>query len=408
MKQSSKTITMLAVVLLASFFVFSHAALAAEAVNIGVIYPLTGAAGFVGQDALRGIELAADQMNSQGGIKVGGKSYVFKIRSYDDEATPAKSVVGLQKLKDLYDIPVVIMMFSGPSLAVIENNAQLGVLWTGMSMHPNICKVGNPLVIRHNCPITDTAKAVAKRIVAMGFKTCAHLCSIDDWGRNWDTQVTQGLEGAGAKVLTHEWLDERTHVDFRSQLTKIKALNSDALFVAAHDEVAAMITLQARELGLKIPIIHSEGFQAKGWEIVGPAKLDGVYYTNNSGLPVVKADYPKKWTFSEKAIQYMNANPNVAREAYAEAFKKKFPDVTMAAYGYASYENVWALMMAMEKGQTVKDPHKIRKSMYEVMPLPKVRMTMGVIGYTPEGDGIMAPEIMGFREGVWRFPKEMK
>ncbi len=406
MRYASLKVTTLAVFLLASFFVFNQATMAAEQVKIGVIYPLSGAAGFVGQDALRGIELAVDQMNSQGGIKVGGKNYLFKVQSYDDEATPAKSVVGLQKLKDLHDIPVVVMMFSGPSLAVIENNAQLGVLWTGMSMHPDITKAGNPLIIRHNCPITDTAKAVAKSIVGMGFKTSAHLCSIDDWGRGWDKMVTQGVEEGGAKVLTHEWLDERTHVDFRSQLTKIKGLSPDVMFVAAHDEVAAMITLQAREIGLKIPIIHSEGFQQKGWEIVGRDKLSGCYYTNNAGLPLTKADYPRNWTFDEQAMKYMADHPNAAREAYAEAFKKKFPNVTMAAYGFASYENIWALMLAMEKAQTVKDPQEIRKHMYKVMPLPEVRMTMGVIGYTPEGDGVMSPEIMEFRDGIWKFSKE--
>jgi len=373
-------------------------------VNIGVIYPLSGAAGFVGQDALRGIELAVEQINSQGGITVKGKKYLFEIRSYDDEATPAKSVIGLRKLKDRYDIPVVVMMFSGPSLAVIENNVDLNILWTGMAMHPDITNSGNPLVIRHNCPITDTAKRVAKRLADFGYKQVAHLCSIDDWGRGWDQNVTKVFETGGGKTIAHEWLDERTDVDFRAQLTKIKGLNADALFIAAHDEVAAMITRQARELGLQIPLIHSEGFQQKGWELVGPKNMDGCYYTNNSGLPLTVADYPKNWPFTPEAKAYMEKHPNIARKTYAKAFDEKYPDKTMAAYGFVSYENQWVVNLAMEKAQTVTDPKAIRKAMYEVLPLKPELMTFGVKGYTENGDGIMTPELMEFREGIWRFP----
>jgi branched-chain amino acid transport system substrate-binding protein len=360
----------------------------------------------VGNDALRGIELAVSEFNEQGGITVKGKTYKFKVRSYDDEATPAKSVVGLERLKSLYEIPVVEMMFSGPSLAVVEKNVDLNVLWTGMSMHPDITKIGNPLVMRHNVPISFAAEEVGRTISKMGFKNIANLCSIDDWGRGWDTMVTEAMEAGGGNVIAHEFLDERSEVDFRPQLTKLKNLNPEALFIAAHDEVAAMITMQARELGLKIPLIHSEGFQQKAWEIVGQEYLDGCYYTVISGLPLTQADYPEGWSFSNENIEYMEKNPNVGRKAYFEAFNKKFPDDTLAAYGFISYENTWVVIEAMKHAQSVDDPYAIRKAMYEVMPPPKEKMTFGIIDYTKEGDGIAEVAVFGFRDGIWRLPEE--
>jgi branched-chain amino acid transport system substrate-binding protein len=393
--------------LAATVFLCSGLAAAAEKVNIGVIYPLSGAAGFVGQDALRGIELAVDQANSQGGVTVDGQKYELEVRSYDDEATPAKSVQGLRRLKSMYDIPVVIMMFSGPTLAVIENNEDLGVLWTGMSMHPDITEQGNELVMRHNCTISDVGKVVGREILNMGFTTTAHLCSTDDWGRGWDEAVTEVIESKeGAEVLAHEFLDERSDVDMRAQLTKIKGLDPDALFIAAHDEVAAMITQQARELGLEMPLVHSEGFQQRGWEIVGPENLDGCYYVNVGGKPLIREDYPDDWPFSDKNLAYMKKHPNKARKAYVEAFKEKFPKKTIAAYGFASYENTWALKKAMEEAQSVDDPYAIREAMYEVMPLSEKKTTMGVVGYTENGNGIMNPVLMEYKDGIWRIVKD--
>ena len=91
-------------------------------VVIGYIGPLTGGAAFLGVDALNGCLLAAEEINAAGGITVAGQKYKVKIESYDDEATPAKAVTGLRKLKDLYYIPVVVANVSGSVLALLEIN----------------------------------------------------------------------------------------------------------------------------------------------------------------------------------------------------------------------------------------------------------------------------------------------
>src|SRR4051812_35744784 len=52
---------------------------AAGTVNIGYTGPLSGPAAFYGERTLNGVKMAAEEINSAGGIEVGGKKYNLNI-----------------------------------------------------------------------------------------------------------------------------------------------------------------------------------------------------------------------------------------------------------------------------------------------------------------------------------------
>ena len=134
-------------------------------VHIGFVAPLTGGAAFLGVDSLNGCLLAAEEINAAGGITVAGQKYKIKIESYDDEATPAKAVAGLKKLKDLYDIPVVIDNVSGSAMAITEINERMGILWCGFARHQGVTTRGNKLVLRMHQPAPRDNEIVAQGAV---------------------------------------------------------------------------------------------------------------------------------------------------------------------------------------------------------------------------------------------------
>jgi branched-chain amino acid transport system substrate-binding protein len=72
-------------------------------------------------------------------------------------------------------------------------------------------------------------------------------------------------------------------VDFRSQLTNIKNINPNLLFIPGMGKDMALIIKQARELGLSgdsIDIVGGDGFNDFMAEIAGEA-LEGTYFVNH-------------------------------------------------------------------------------------------------------------------------------
>ena len=137
-----------------------------EKINIGLSMPLTGRAAAIGIDTLHGALIAAKEINDEGGVTVAGKQYKVIIREYDDEGVAAKAVAGMQKLKDKYEVPVILESISGSVMAMLERNEKMGILIMGYFKHPDATKRGNKLVLRHqqtaNADAMDLAKGAVK------------------------------------------------------------------------------------------------------------------------------------------------------------------------------------------------------------------------------------------------------
>jgi branched-chain amino acid transport system substrate-binding protein len=102
--------------------------------------------------------------------------------------------------------------------------------------------------------------------------------------------------------------------DFKAQLTALKGKKPDGLYVPGYYTDVALIARQARELGLRQPLMGGDGWDsAKLFEIGGRA-LDGTYYSNH----------------------YSPDDPSPRIQAFVARFKEKYgavPD-TMAALGF--------------------------------------------------------------------------
>jgi len=347
-------------------------------VVIGYIGPLTGGAAFLGVDALNGAMLATDEINAAGGITVAGQKYKIKIESYDDEATPAKAVAGLRKLKDLHDIAVLIDNVSGSAIAITEINERMGILWCGFARHPGITSRGNKLVLRMEGSVTvDTDLAAKGAIEVVKAKTFTVLCDTGDWGRGVRDNFVKAMEAAGAKHLATEWFDMRKDTDFRVQITKVKALNADTVKVIAYDEASGQIVKQCREMGIKVPLIMTTGFQTKGQQIAGPKNIEGC--VNILG--------PSTFDPLPKALVSYRAN-----------FKKKYK-VDAAAYGENNYELVYVIARGMEKAGSVSDAAKIKDGMKAVVPIDKDHRTAWLRKWADNGDGIMWRDVGIYKGG---------
>lgn len=357
------------------------AAVQAADVNIGMIMPTTGRVAFVGIDSLHGAEIAAKEINDNGGLLVAGKRYTVKIRHYNDEASAAKAVAGLQRLKDRYDIPAALCGLSGPTMAMLERNERLGVMLFGFFKHPGATSMGNKLVIRHQKTAETDARLFGGDIYkAISPKTYAMASDSSDYGKAMVKGYREVFKKLGMKEVANEWFDQRTQTDFRGQLTKIRAAKPDIILLTAHDEASAGFVKQAHELGITTPFGLSPGFQSEGLRITGPKLVEG---------------YFKYIEFTSKT-PWPKANTRYRKELFpAMGYKEK-----LAPFGISMYASVHIITRAMQEAGTTTDVYKIRAAVPKVVPLPEKYNTTGASKVHPNGDCDVVGELGVFRNGI--------
>jgi branched-chain amino acid transport system substrate-binding protein len=107
--------------------------------------------------------------------------------------------------------------------------------------------------------------------------------------------------------------------DFNAQLTAIKAAGVDGIFVPGYYTEAALISKQARDLGITVPLFGGDGWEAPELVEIGGAAVNGCYYSTHYSP---QADTPIVRDFVAK---------------FQARYDGETPDA-MAALGYDSLE----------------------------------------------------------------------
>jgi branched-chain amino acid transport system substrate-binding protein len=274
-------------------------------IKIGVAAALTGGAAQYGVAIRNGFQLAADEINAQGGVN-GNKIQLV----VEDEQ--GKKEEGINVFKKLIFQDKVLMVF-GPTLSnsmfaagPVANGAKTVVFGTSVTAS-GITDIG-PYVFRNSVMESDVLPVtVATATKHYKLKQVAVIYGNDD-------AFTKSGYDVFKKVLDDQKLPVTTtetyvkgDVDFKAQLTKIKASNPDAVVCSCLAEEAANIMLQARGLGIKAPFIGGNGFNSpKLFEIsklAGEGTFVGSPWSNTNPAPANKA-------FVAAYVKKYNAEPN--------------------------------------------------------------------------------------------------
>jgi len=313
---------------------------AAKTVKIGVIMPLSGQLSLDGTHEANGVKMAVEDINAQGGIKVGGEAYKIELLVYDDQGIPKESVAAMEKLVTRDGVKMVIGAYTSSSTLAVMPIAQREkvVICSPNSAAEKLTQVGNKWFFRGGVTSPGAVRTITAFIKSLGIKSVVHLAINDDYGRNTAALNKAAQEKIGVKVLAQEYYDHGT-TDFYSVLTKIKGMKPEAIFQVMETKAASIYVRQTKEIVPELPLVDAGGVDpymllkltpdaVAKWQIVsrGPA-LD-----NPKVLPVVKR-YREKY----------NMDP--------------------MSYVFSGYDVMSIFRIAMEKAGTVTDTEKIREAM---------------------------------------------
>jgi branched-chain amino acid transport system substrate-binding protein len=325
---------------------FGHFAQAAKKeIKLGCAISFTGKNSRSGKLYRDSYDMAVEQINKKGGVKVGSDTYQLKIVYYDDESDPTKSSKFVEKLVAEDKVDFLLGPYSSgitiPDSLVAQRYKVPMIEGGGAS--GKIFSRGNKYIFGTLPPAGQYFKSTLEMLKT--FKPAPKTIAILYADDKFDVSVAEGTSELanemGFNVVLHEKYAEAA-TDFNSILTKIKATGVEVVLVAGHTEESLNFTQQAKELNVSPKLISMT---------VGPSEAD---FRKSLGKDAEYIYGVASWSTQMNFIGYLF---NDTKE-FVKLFKEKFnydPDYHNAS-GIA---DVAIFKDAIERAGTL-DKEKVR------------------------------------------------
>ena len=290
-----------------SLFVFSCTKKANDnEIVIGSYSSNTGATATFGVYQLRGTEMAIEEINAKGGIN--GKK--IKHINYDNKSDSDETLAVVNRLISQDKVVAILgEATSGRSKigASVAQQHKVPML-SSSATNPDVTKVGN--YIFRACFIDPFQGYVMAKFMTENLKLKKAAIMRDtknDYSVGLSDIFADKLKGMGGVIVTDVAYQEGD-IDFKSQLTSIKAKGVDAIFVPGYYNEVALIAKQAKELGIKVPLLGGDGWSSpKLYEIAKDA-INGNYFSNHY---TTESKDPKTVDFVKSFKAKFNEVPDV-------------------------------------------------------------------------------------------------
>jgi branched-chain amino acid transport system substrate-binding protein len=250
-----------------------------DKVRIGVFMSLTGDTANFGISSTNGIKLAADEVNSTGGIN--GKQIELLVQDDRSDASEAATIVTKFVTQDqVHAILGEVASSRSIAAAPIAQNAKIPML-TPSSTNPEVTKKGD--YIFRSCFIDPVQGAAIAQFGAKGLNAKRGALMVDrknDYSTGLEKVIKEVFTRLGGQiVITQSY--QAGDQDFNAQITSIKGANPDVIFVPGYYGDVALFAKQARDKGITVPLVGGDGWDSPSLYKIGGAALNGCYFSNH-------------------------------------------------------------------------------------------------------------------------------
>ncbi len=254
-------------------------------IKIGVNAPLTGDIPKVGEGTKYSAEMWADDVNTAGGLEVGGQKYKVDLVVEDNESKAEFAVAANTKLITQDNVLLIIGPQSSKQAVPageVANNDQTPMI-SPWSTNP-ATTLNRPWVFRA-CFLDPFQGPVVANFVTeeFGFTKAAVLYDVaSDYPKGLAEYFKQAWEktnGAGSVVAYKSFTTKDK--DFSAQLTKIKDSGAEFLFTPQYYDEVPLIVKQAHQLGFTAPIVGSDSWGSAELMNLCGADCNGLFFSTH-------------------------------------------------------------------------------------------------------------------------------
>jgi len=345
-----------------------------DSIKVGEFASLTGSEATFGQSSHKGTQLAIDELNATGGVL--GKK--IQLITEDNQSQAGQSSTAVRKLISSDNVVAVLgEVASSRSLEAAPICQQNKIpMISPSSTNPKVTEVGD--YIFRVCfidPFQGTVMANFGR-KTLKMNTAAILSDVkSDYSVGLAKFFKEGFIANGGTIIAEQKYSGGDK-DFNAQLTAIKAANPDGIFVPGYYTEVGLIALQAKQLGITVPLFGGDGWESASLMQIGGAALEGDYYSTH----------------------YSPEDTSLAVQFFVKHFKEKYnetPDA-MAALGY---DSAMILADAMKRAGST-DGAKVRDALVATKNFHAVS---GSITIDPNRNASKPAVILQIKNGAFKY-----
>ncbi len=243
----------------------------AQPIKIGSILPLTGDFAFFGGEILRGEQIALDEAKQDG--------WNVSLISEDDQSSPTQSVNAANKLVQSDKVKTVLTatLQEVKPMTTTFNNSTVPLLATWDS-NDYIKTAGKNIFTIGFSTEAGGQKMADYAYNTLGLRNVAVMNALDEWSSLVASAFTKEFTKLGGKIALTEEV-QPSQKEFRTQIAKIKAANSDGLYAPLLPTTIGPLLKEMKELALTKPFMTGDSFSSDELATANGG-AEGIYFTN--------------------------------------------------------------------------------------------------------------------------------
>ncbi len=322
-----------------------------DRIKVGEFASLTGKEAAFGQSSHKGTVLAIEEINRNGGVLGKQLDHIYE----DNQSKQGESATIVKKLITRDKVVAVLgEVASGRSLEAAPICQQNKIpMISPSSTNPKVTETGD--YIFRVC-FTDPFQGKLLADFARKSLKAGRVAVLSDVAAPYSVGLSgffkEPFTAAGGTIVAEQKYSSGDK-DFKAQLTAIKAANPQAIFVPGYYTEAGLIVLEARQLGMNVPIFGGDGWEAPELIQIAGKALEGTYYSTH----------------------YSPEDRSPVVQDFVTKFKARFNGETPDAMAALGYDSAKVLADAIGRAGTTEEP-KLRNA------IASTRDFVGVTGKT--------------------------
>lgn len=303
--------------------------------TIGAISPLTGSSATIGKDLARGMELAVERVNSEGGVL--GKELEVPIE--DTEGSTVGAVQAARKLVTSNHVPLVIGEYlSADTIAAGKYLQGAGIVQINAgSSSPEVADIGNYSFSSIGLDNLTGAYA-AETLWNAGVKKIAFLGPNNTYGSEFAKVLAEKFPKLGGEIV-ESILYTEGQSSYQSELNRLKESDAEVYVFATYAPDAVTIYNEAFRLGMN------------------PEQIYGIYLAI-----CIEGVEPEAIAGQQgQDLGYIGSSG----EKYLKEYEAQFGSKPATPYSDYAYDAVMMAAAAINKAKST-EPDAIRQALKEI------------------------------------------
>ena len=340
-----------------------------EEISIGLVYPITGRLASVGMEMGRGFELAHEEINNS---QLGDTKLRFITE--DSRGDPMGAVDAFNKLIQQDGVPAIV----GPGTSsaaeaafpIAQQNRVVAISATAAAR--GLSEIGDfafRTILTTDLLITS---GIATTQAKLGYQNAAIMYDETDlFSTDGAEVIRDALTANGVEILATETF-QSGDTDFSAQLTRIKDLNPNVIFVSALPPDKPEILIQADQIGIPDSVTF----------IIKTLTAADVLTAGNSAEGTIAF------------TSWVNTADTPGNGAFVKKYSAKY-GAAPSIWAAQSYATAHILVKAISDVQST-DPTAIRDALVDTADLDTI---LGKFSFDTVGDAVYNPVVLIVKNG---------